>query len=389
MELKTKYLKICFFESAPPFGDRLGGIASYILHRAHILSANGFEVYWTDGLRVALFNINKKEWEIVKEFKTDKFYRIKKRYPHLSPGIKYLLNEIKIDIIEFLDSYGYDISKLKGKCKVIIQCHTSSPVRDFLNYLPLSFRARLNAKRIKKNSLNADKILACSFEIATLTSGFYKVHLDKFNIIHHAFDKELFNASEIINNTRENYFIAVANVEYIKGIDLILKAFIEYKNKGGKNQLFYIGPKDLFDVPAPMKERWIELGTNKLIEQIDSKYFKFIPYVSKKELLNLMSRATATIILSRFEAFTMVVGEAASVGCPIIVSNRLGWNNLINRFDAGIMINPYNKDEVVNAMLKMEDNNISNIYSDNISKLFNYLCSDLLIKNTVDEYQFV
>lgn len=192
---KIKNNKIVFFESAPPYGIRLGGIATYILHRAYILSSNGFEVYWTDGLKVASFNTNKKEWEILKECKADKFFRIKKRYPHLLPGIKYLIDEIKVDIIEFPDSYGYDIKKLKEKCKVIIQCHTSSPVRDFLNDLPLSIRAKLNAKRIRRNLLNADKVLACSYEIALLTADFYKIHLDKFNIIPHAFAKEFLNYS--------------------------------------------------------------------------------------------------------------------------------------------------------------------------------------------------
>lgn len=303
------------------------------------------------------------------------------------PAIKYLLDEVHLDIIEFPDSYGYDISKLKSKCKVIIQCHTSSPIRNFLNFLPLTIRTRLNAKRIRKNLLNADKILACSFEIATLTSGFYKVHLDKFNIIHHAFQKELFNPSEIKSIERENYFISVANAEYIKGIDLLLKAFIEYKKKGGINKLFFIGPKNLTDVPSPMKERWKEIGTNKLIDQIDSKYFQFIPYLTKDKLLNLMSKATATIILSRFEAFTMVVGEAASVGCPIIISDRLGWNNLINRFDAGIMVNPYNKDEVANAMFKFENKITSNNYTKNILQLYSYLVSEELYIQTAFLYK--
>jgi glycosyltransferase involved in cell wall biosynthesis len=382
----NKNIKITFFESSPPFGNRLGGIATYILHRAYILSSNGFEVYWTDGLKVASFNTNKKEWEIVKEYKADKFFRIKKRYPHLLPGIKYLIDEIKIDIIEFPDSYGYDISKLKEKCKVIIQCHTSSPVRDFLNDLPLSIRAKLNAKRIRRNLLNADKVLACSYEIALLTAGFYKIHLDKFNILPHAFAKEFFNYSLEESIKRENYFIVVANVEYYKGIDLILNAFIEYKKRGGKNKLYYIGPVNLFDVPSPMKERWVELGTDKLLAQLKKDDFEFVPYLKKEEVLKLMSKAAATIVLSRFEAFTMVVGEAASVGCPLIISNRLGWNNLINRFDSGLLVNPYDKNEVADAMIKMEDPVTSDKYSLNIKKLNEFLSSAFLIDKTIKEY---
>lgn len=80
---EKKYTKICFFESSPPFGNRLGGIATYILHRAYILSATGFEVYWTDGLRVAKFDNDKKQWGIIIEYKADKFYRIKKRFIYI------------------------------------------------------------------------------------------------------------------------------------------------------------------------------------------------------------------------------------------------------------------------------------------------------------------
>ena len=385
--LGIKSIKILYFETCNPFGNRLGGIATYILHRAYILSSNGFEVYWTDGLKVASFNTNKKEWEIVKEYKADKFFRIKKRYPHLLPGIKYLIDEIKVDIIEFPDSYGYDIKKLKEKCKVIIQCHTSSPVRDFLNDLPLSIRAKLNAKRIRRNLLNADKVLACSYEIALLTAGFYKIHLDKFNILPHAFAKEFFNYSLEERIKRENYFIVVANVEYFKGIDLILNAFIEYKRRGGKNKLYYIGPVNLFDVPSPMKERWVELGTDKLLAQLKKDDFEFVPYLKKEEVLKLMSNATATIVLSRFEAFSMVVGEAASVGCPLIVSNKLGLNNLIHKFDASIIVNPYDKNEVADAMIKMEDKDYNVKYGVNSQRLYNFLISNELIIDTVAFYK--
>lgn len=383
---QEKY-KIVFFESAPPFGDRLGGIPTYILHRAHILSSNNFNVYWTDGFKVALFNADKKEWEIIKEFN---FGRLKKRiisrYPKFLPGITYLLDEIEIDLIEFPDSYGYNIKPLKEKCKVIIQCHTSSPVREFLNDLKPDWRSKLNAKRIRKNLLNADKILACSYEIALLTAAYYKIHLDRFNVINHAFAKELFITQNLESSKRENYFIAVANVEYLKSIDLLLKAFIEYKKKGGKNKLYYIGPRNLFDSGEKMTNKWIELKTHKLITDVNDENFKFVPYLKKEEVLDIMSKAAATIILSRFEAFTIVVGEAASVACPLIISNRTGWNNLINKFDAGLMINPYNQVEVANAMLEMEDSDIQKKYSENIKQLNEFLSSDYLITKTINEY---
>ncbi len=380
-------IKIAFFHDSEPWGSKMGGIATYILHRASILSKNNFNVYWSDGLKVAFFNNSINDWEIIKEFNAGKFFRVKKRLPDLLPGIKYLIDEIKIDIIEFPDSYSYKIKPLKKKCKVVIQCHTSSPVREFLNDLRPGIRSKLNAKRIKKNLLNADKILACSYEIALLTSGFYKIHTDYFNVIPHAFAKELFNDKKAEQRERENYFIAVANVEYLKGIDLLLKAFLQYKKNGGKNKLYYVGPKHLFDVPPPMDKKWIQLGTDKLLSELKAEDFEFIAYLTKEKVYDLMRKASATIVLSRFEAFTMVIGEASLVECPLIVSNRLGWNNLVNKFDAGILVNPYNKEEVANAMIMVENKNTVNEYSENIKNLYGYLISDELYSKTVNFYK--
>lgn len=387
--IEQNKLSICFFESSPPFGDRLGGIPTYILHRAHTLSKHNFIDYWTDGFKVALFDSELKDWKIIKEFKLSELKkRIISRIHKFLPGIKFLLDDVKIDIIEFPDSYSYKIKPLKEKCKVVIQCHTSSPVREFLNDLKPGIRSKLNARRIRKNLLNADKLLACSYEIALLTSGYYRIHLDNFNVIHHAFERKLFDESVENNSKKENYFIAVANVEYFQGIDLLLNAFKEYKKRGGKNKLYYVGPKNLFETVS-MNKKWLYLGTDKLIMHLDKGDFEFVPYLKKNGVLDLMSKASATIVLSRFEAFTMVVGEAASVRCPLIVSNRTGWNNLINKFDGGMLVNPYNKEEVVNAMFEMENQKTQLQYSKGIKRLFNFISSDSLISATVKEYSII
>lgn len=136
-----------------------------------------------------------------------------------------------------------------------------------------------------------------------------------------------------------------------------------------------------------MKERWVELGTDKLLAQLKKDDFEFVPYLKKEEVLKLMSNATATIVLSRFEAFSMVVGEAASVGCPLIVSNKLGLNNLIHKFDASIIVNPYDKNEVADAMIKMEDKDYNVKYGVNSQRLYNFIISNELIIDTVAFYK--
>jgi glycosyltransferase involved in cell wall biosynthesis len=58
---------------------------------------------------------------------------------------------------------------------------------------------------------------------------------------------------------------------------------------------------------------------------------------------------------SRFEAFTMVAGEAFLSETPLILSTRTGWRALAAHYRAARLNDPYDADDMAQAFFEMEN----------------------------------
>ena len=136
-------------------------------------------------------------------------------------------------------------------------------------------------------------------------------------------DEKKFNSS----NKKKDFsslktLLFVGRLEKIKGLNLLLKAWISIKDK--KNWKLKI------------------IGNGSLSELIpkDDLSIEHIKFLHPKELSIVMNSSHAFILPSIFEPFGVVVHEASLCGLPIISTNRVGSTNyfLINNFN-GFLIN--------------------------------------------------
>jgi len=80
-------------------------------------------------------------------------------------------------------------------------------------------------------------------------------------------------------------------------------------------------------------------------------YLGRVPY---KHLLSLYGGADITIYLSSYEGFGLPVLESMAAGCPVLSSNRSSLPEVVG--DAGILVDPFNIEDVASKMYELLTN---------------------------------
>ena len=303
-----------------------------------------------------------------------------------------IIDEVGIELIEFADGYSKAIPK-NIKCKYLFHFHTSSRARGFLNNEKTEFNIRKLFSKykmnygLKRNFLRADSLLACSYEIALLQCGMFGIHPNRIRVIPHAFHPDTEKGfSRKSEDTHDNFFLVIGNLEYLKGFDLMIKAFGQYIDNGGQGKILFAGSTGWNDKNTQVQEMLNIEVCQKFFSRYAKRKVEFLGQLSKNDLAGLRSRATAVVIPSRFEAFTMVAGEAFMSNTPVILSDRTGWRFPVARFDGARLVDPYNEYDFSKAFSEMEDAGIRKKYQDGAQRMGAYLSSHELVQQTISFY---
>lgn len=117
--------------------------------------------------------------------------------------------------------------------------------------------------------------------------------------------------------------------------ELLIKCFVEFKNKNVKLQIVGDGPK--FDLCKDLKNNFALQNIQLLGTQLDVKRF--------------YSEADIFILLSRWEGLPMTIIEAMSFGLPVIASNVGGIPELIKNGYNGYLVD--NKEKQIENCLNL------------------------------------
>jgi len=86
-----------------------------------------------------------------------------------------------------------------------------------------------------------------------------------------------------------------------------------------------------------------------------AEYVEYRYAISEKEELELLRRAKALILPSSYGSFAYVVLEAMACGTPVVVSNAVPREVVVNNFN-GIRINSFDPVDYANALEKLLSN---------------------------------
>lgn len=149
-----------------------------------------------------------------------------------------------------------------------------------------------------------------------------------------------------LNKNKKSYILFVGRLEEAKGIKDLIKAFIIYKNKGGKKELKIAGSGNA----QYIKECKILIPSN--LENV----IKFLG--QRTDVFDLMYNASLLVVPSRNEGFGFITAEAMFNGTIVIGKNTGGTKE---QFDNGVKLNGkeiayrYMSDkELISLLLKLD-----------------------------------
>ncbi|MGN6711818.1 glycosyltransferase family 4 protein [Anaerocolumna jejuensis] len=228
---------------------------------------------------------------------------------------------------------------IKGfKGKIAITIHDIFPITHS-NYYSQIYRFYFTYS-IKKAIKQADAIIYNSMETKDKTETLYKKAKNKMSLLGSviAKDKKLIENENNVQHY-EPFFLYVGNIEKRKGVDLLIKAYLQYRRDGGKKALYLVGK---------MRETDLERLINKAKQECQAIYY--LGYIEEKEVDELLGACSCFVFPTKAEGFGLPLIEAMEYNKPIIASNLTIFQeiaeNCINYFELG-------NDEVHQLYLKM------------------------------------
>ena len=193
-------------------------------------------------------------------------------------------------------------------------------------------------KRALKQSI---KIITISNTVANELKKNFKGIEDKIEIIYEFIDDKFISQNKICEPIiNKPYLLFVGNRKRHKNLELLIKAFTLVKDKI-PHYLVIAGGKE--------KERdEVDILVEKF--NIQEKVIQFIK-PPDEVIINLYKFADLFIFPSLFEGFGLPPLEAVSLGCPAILSNIPILRETFG--EAGFYFNPYNEDDLANAIIKV------------------------------------
>lgn len=262
-----------------------------------------------------------------------------------------IVNKIKPDIIHSNNGpteIGYQCAKIKGIPHV---WHLREYVDMDFGFCPIPSFLSYTRKY-------ADPINTC----ITITDGVKKhFHLEDNAVT--IYDGAL-KGKPVKSDIKENIFLFAGRLQEAKGVFCLLRAFADYVSESGVYDLWYAG-----ECPSE---------TAHMMNELIAKYglqerVKMLGY--RKDVNELMSRAKALFVPSRFEGFGFITAEAMYNHCLVVGRDTAGTKE---QFDNGLRITGkeiglrFTKDEeMTRIMFEIEKND----YSDYVDRAFDVASS--------------
>jgi len=270
------------------------------------------------------------------------FTKMAKRFFWLPYQIRKKIDKDNITHLASED-FAYLLNFIKFK-KIIITCHDLVPL-IYRRYSPFLW---LNIRGLKK----ADRIITVSNFSKNDIIKRLKYPADKIDVIHNAVDHSRYykqRGKEILKRyniaTDDKVILYVGSEQKRQNLPFLIESFYQLKKKLPKVKLLKVGS-------SQSKGRG-ELA--KLIKNLGlEKEVIFTGFVDEKELPKIYNAADLFVYPCLYAGFGIPPLEAMACGTPIITSNLTSLPEVVG--DAGIMIDPYNKEQMVEAMFRILTN---------------------------------
>lgn len=224
---------------------------------------------------------------------------------------------------------------LFSKFPYVVMCHDLIPLRFPRQLSPLTNYFRYVVPLVLRG---AEKIICNSQATAKDITKYYGISAKKITYILLAYDRENFRYLQDNKINNRAYFLYIGRHDPYKNLHRSIAAFAAIPHSQDY-QFWLTGARDPRFTPK-LQQQAKELGIEDRV--------KFLDYVPYEELPIIISGAIALVFPTLWEGFGLPVLEAMACGTPVITSNLSSLPEITG--DAAILVNPYQVEEITNAM---------------------------------------
>lgn len=160
-------------------------------------------------------------------------------------------------------------------------------------------------------------------------------------------EQRIIEVKKRLNIPGGRYFLTLATVERRKNLETAIRCFREFINQPGCDDFFFV----LVGVRGWKVEKLVdEIASDPLLRE----RVIFTGYVADDDLAPLYSGAHGFLYLSLYEGFGLPPLEAMQCGLPVIASSTSSLPEVVG--EAGILVDPFDIDDIVEAMLTLSEN---------------------------------
>ena len=404
-------MKLAYISYELPPDTALGGIGTYTFQVSNAMVKRGHDVHVFCGstYRTISEKING-VW--VHRIHCDKPGDFKERVIDVFEKI---YNDIKFDIVESPE-FGADGIYLKQhfpEIILVVKLHCPLTLIYDLEFKIYNKYSKINLKSLRKkisyiirkyilkkyyfrifpNEYKlvclADEIHAPSKSILEFAEKKWKIKANKLFIVPNIFtpNKELLEIKPVAINADLKNILFLGRLEPFKGILIFIKLIPLLKQKYPGLQFHFVGKVKTLGTG----ERIDDLLKRKLKKYEDSLHFSEAKH---DEVSKYFKNADVCIFPSKYESFGYACLEAMSASRCVIASKNGGMGEIINNLETGILIDPDNLEEIVNAFTYIAENPkemnrigsnarkhvLDNYNANTIGTMIEELFTDLLIR---------
>lgn len=258
----------------------------------------------------------------------------------------------------FSPHFNVPVFPIRAKKRLV----TIHDMYHFAFFNKLTFLEKTYAQFIINKAIKvSDKIITVSEFSKKEILKYTKADPRKIQVIHNAIDINVFKKTLDIEKTQkiskrglanklslpEKYFLFVGNLKPHKNLINLIKAFEIFINDYKDYYLVIVGSgKNLIN---PVDLGQILINNKEMAGKV-----KFLDHVSSRDLPVIYQLAEAFVFPSLYEGFGYPPLEAMSVDCPVIASSQGAILEICK--DAAYYIDPYNINDMSNAMKEVVEN---------------------------------
>ena len=260
-----------------------------------------------------------------------------------------MLKKLGIDVFHSPNN----ISPISVPCKSVVTIHIMINFIMPWEFKPV-FRRWYTNVLMRLSAKRADKIVSVSGYLKKEITDFLGLPGKKIAVIHHGVD-EKFSPISSCNvdyckkkyGIKNDYILCVANNYAYKNLGGLICAFGYLKAKYKiPHQLVLVGSLDIWKGRKKRLLTEIQRGGAEVEENVVCTDF-----VEHNEMPALYSGCSVFVLPSYHESFGIPLLEAIICGAPVVTSTLSAMPEIVG--DAGILVNPYNVEEIAEAVYQV------------------------------------